>query len=76
MWSCTAMHTKSGVFCRAILHDENTYPDPMPFNPDRFLRPDGKLDETVKDPATASFGFGRRLCVCIPFCPLWTQHMD
>lgn len=46
----------------AILHDENTYPDPMPFNPDRFLRPDGKLDETVKDPATASFGFGRRLC--------------
>lgn len=46
---------------RAILHDEVTYPDPHSFKPERFLK-DGKLDPTVKDPATAAFGFGRRIC--------------
>ncbi|KAF7368570.1 Cytochrome P450 [Mycena venus] len=44
----------------AILHDENVYPDPHAFEPERFLL-DGKLNSTVKNPE-AAFGFGRRLC--------------
>ncbi|KZT04887.1 cytochrome P450 [Laetiporus sulphureus 93-53] len=46
----------------SILHDEKTYPDPFAFNPGRFLDADGQLDPAVKDPATVSFGFGRRVC--------------
>ncbi|KAF7296433.1 Cytochrome P450 [Mycena chlorophos] len=45
----------------ALLRDENIYPDPIPFKPERFLR-DGKLDPTVRDPDTIAFGFGRRIC--------------
>ena len=46
---------------RAILHDENRYPDPEAFEPNRFLTPDGQLDPTVPDPGEA-FGYGRRIC--------------
>ncbi|RDB18414.1 hypothetical protein Hypma_000390 [Hypsizygus marmoreus] len=45
----------------AMLHKESTYPDPFTFNPERFLK-DGQLDPSVKDPAHAAFGFGRRIC--------------
>ncbi|KAF7981381.1 hypothetical protein HWV62_33865 [Athelia sp. TMB] len=45
----------------AVLHDENTYPDPLAFKPERFLR-DGQLDTTVQDPDVVSFGSGRRIC--------------
>ncbi|KAG5636290.1 hypothetical protein H0H81_008519 [Sphagnurus paluster] len=45
----------------AILHDENPYPDPFAFNPDRFIK-NGKLNLDIKDPSTAAFGFGRRIC--------------
>ncbi|KAK0448479.1 cytochrome P450 [Desarmillaria tabescens] len=37
------------------------YPDPFSFKPERFMK-DGRLDLTVKDPAIAAFGFGRRIC--------------
>ena len=51
---------------RAILHDEDHYPDAAAFNPDRFLRlTDGgafELDPSVRDPSVAAFGFGRRIC--------------
>lgn len=50
----------SRLFCRNILHDENMYPDPWIFNPDRF---DNTLDidNTVNmDPRKIMFGFGRR----------------
>ncbi|KAJ7071660.1 cytochrome P450 [Mycena amicta] len=43
----------------AILHDEKTYPDPHEFKPERWLRPDGTLDQNLPQPASA-FGFGRR----------------
>ncbi|KAF7975318.1 hypothetical protein HWV62_9741 [Athelia sp. TMB] len=45
----------------AILHDENTYPDPDSFKPERFMK-DEKLDLNVQDPALAAFGYGRRNC--------------
>jgi len=38
------------------------YPDPMAFNPERFLTKDGILNPAVQDPALAAFGFGRRIC--------------
>ncbi|KAG6809849.1 hypothetical protein H0H92_014508 [Tricholoma furcatifolium] len=44
---------------RAMLHDENIYPMPFEFNPDRFMK-DGKLNPDVRDPHHAAFGFGRR----------------
>ncbi|KAI0742101.1 cytochrome P450 [Daedaleopsis nitida] len=43
------------------LHNSETYPEPLRFNPDRFIR-DGKLDYTQRDPADFAFGFGRRVC--------------
>ncbi|KAJ2922481.1 hypothetical protein H1R20_g14609, partial [Candolleomyces eurysporus] len=48
----------------AMLHDENIYPDPFEFNPDRFINPDtGELDYShARDPMHACFGFGRRIC--------------
>lgn len=49
--------------CRAILQNPTDYPDPILFNPDRFLKvEDGTLNPDVKDPMTAAFGFGRRIC--------------
>ncbi|KAJ7438060.1 cytochrome P450 [Mycena latifolia] len=44
----------------AIMHDEEMYPDPHSFKPERFLL-DGKLNPAVRDPE-AAFGFGRRIC--------------
>ncbi|KAJ6580680.1 cytochrome P450 [Mycena capillaripes] len=45
----------------AILNDEEAYPDPQKFNPERFLL-DGKLNPAIRDPEVAAFGFGRRVC--------------
>ncbi|KAF7768382.1 hypothetical protein Agabi119p4_7625 [Agaricus bisporus var. burnettii] len=45
----------------SLLHDPNSYKDPLIFNPDRFLK-NGELDPSVRDPTVASFGFGRRIC--------------
>jgi cytochrome P450 len=57
---CDAVILKS--FGRAILQNPEDYPDPETFNPSRYLTPDGKLDPSVRDPRTACFGFGRRIC--------------
>ncbi|KAF8452275.1 cytochrome P450 [Boletus edulis BED1] len=45
--------------CRAMSHDEEKYPNPEVFMPERFLREDGTLNE---DKVPYMFGFGRRLC--------------
>ncbi|KAJ6618922.1 cytochrome P450 [Mycena sp. CBHHK59/15] len=45
----------------AILHDQEMYADPHSFNPERFIL-DGKLNPEVRDPDTAAFVFGRRIC--------------
>jgi cytochrome P450 len=42
---------------RAMSHDENKYPSPDAFKPERFLREDGSL--TI-DTMTLAFGWGRR----------------
>ena len=50
-------------FCRAMLHDEELYPDPSFFKPERFLTKDGRLNRDVRDPSMVAFGFGRRFVV-------------
>lgn len=45
----------------AIMHDEEAYPNPTKFDPERWLK-DGRLDESVQDPRVAIYGFGRRIC--------------
>jgi cytochrome P450 len=39
-----------------MLHDEDVYPDPHTFNPDRFLGPNPQPDPTDY----GAFGYGRR----------------
>ncbi|PPQ76416.1 LOW QUALITY PROTEIN: hypothetical protein CVT26_013072 [Gymnopilus dilepis] len=46
----------------AILHNEETYPEPFKFNPDRFMTAEGNLDDAIFDPERACWGFGRRIC--------------
>ncbi|KAA1478269.1 cytochrome P450 [Dentipellis sp. KUC8613] len=43
----------------SMLHDEEMYPDPDTFNPERFLPKSGV---PPRDPRTLIFGFGRRAC--------------
>ncbi|RPD66668.1 cytochrome P450 [Lentinus tigrinus ALCF2SS1-7] len=48
-----------------LLHDPQTYTDPMTFNPDRFITtPEW---EAERDPRDFAFGFGRRRCPGIFF---------
>ncbi|RXW12792.1 hypothetical protein EST38_g13061 [Candolleomyces aberdarensis] len=51
----------------ALMHNEEEFPEPMEFKPERFLNPDGSLNGQIRDPATAVFGFGKRrvLLACI-----------
>ena len=42
-----------------MLHNEDEYPDPFAFKPERFLK-DGQLNPNIRDPALMAFGFGRR----------------
>ncbi|KAI8996338.1 cytochrome P450 [Trametes punicea] len=50
----------------AMARDQSEYPDPDCFRPERFLK-DGKIDPNVRDPATFTFGFGRRICPGLHF---------
>ncbi|PFH48298.1 hypothetical protein AMATHDRAFT_65777 [Amanita thiersii Skay4041] len=56
----------------AMLHNEEIYPDPFKFNPDRFMK-EGKINKEVKDPAHATWGFGRRVCPgrFLAFSSIW-----
>ncbi|KAF8883978.1 cytochrome P450 [Infundibulicybe gibba] len=45
----------------SILHDPETYDQPLEFRPERFLK-DGKIDPSVQGAEAAAFGFGRRIC--------------
>ncbi|KAH9888083.1 cytochrome P450 [Cubamyces lactineus] len=45
----------------AMLHDENVYPDPEAFHPERFLK-GGAPNMDVMQPEVLTFGVGRRVC--------------
>ncbi|KAK7055266.1 cytochrome P450 [Favolaschia claudopus] len=51
----------------AILHDEETYPDPEEFIPERFEQGKGT---PAPDPRAFVFGLGRRRCPGAPFAEL------
>ncbi|KAF8078524.1 cytochrome P450 [Lyophyllum atratum] len=46
----------------AILHDPTVYPDPMAFNPSRFLDRKRNASASINPVPDAAFGFGRRMC--------------
>ncbi|KIK55702.1 hypothetical protein GYMLUDRAFT_230770 [Collybiopsis luxurians FD-317 M1] len=46
----------------SICHNEAEFPDPMRFDPMRYLNADGKINSDVRDSSSALFGFGRRVC--------------
>ncbi|KAH8103582.1 cytochrome P450 [Cristinia sonorae] len=47
----------------AMLQNEDDYPKPDLFRPERYLDKNGNIDPTVRDPGTIAFGFGRRICL-------------
>jgi cytochrome P450 len=50
---------------RAITHDASLYPEPMTFNPSRFIATSDSAPQL--DPNKVVFGFGRRVCLGIHF---------
>ncbi|KAH8104354.1 cytochrome P450 [Phellopilus nigrolimitatus] len=45
-----------------MMHDERNYTDPEAFLPERFMVTHEAASKAVLDPASAVFGFGRRIC--------------
>ncbi|KAF9235270.1 cytochrome P450 [Melanogaster broomeanus] len=60
----------------AMAHDEEKYPKPFDFIPERFLDEDGNL--TQDDVVNIGYGFGRRICVGRHFADpsLWTAMVS
>lgn len=52
-----------------MAYDENVYPNPSTFDPNRFLGEDQQMD-----PNNFVFGFGRRICPGMNIKPLHTSH--
>ncbi|KAI0790555.1 cytochrome P450 [Abortiporus biennis] len=46
----------------SILNNEQEFPSPRTFDPERFLDKDGKLNSKILDPTILIFGSGRRIC--------------
>ncbi|TFK18954.1 cytochrome P450 [Coprinopsis marcescibilis] len=46
----------------AMSLDEEEYPEPHVFKPERYLTPEGQLDPSAPNPESIAFGFGRRFC--------------
>jgi hypothetical protein len=68
---CTG-NTADRATSRGLLHDPETYSDPLTFNPSRFVSSDTHTPE--RDPTDFCFGFGRR-CVIISLTrPAFFSH--
>ena len=52
-------HSVLTSLIRSIMHDPETFENPMEYRPERYLK-DGKLNPDVLDPDSVVFGFGRR----------------
>jgi len=44
-----------------ILHDPTVFENPEHYMPERYLK-DGKINDEVREPSIATFGYGRRIC--------------
>ena len=51
--------TQDSLTPRGITRNEELYPDPDTFNPERFI---GRMDSEAAHQVDAIFGFGRRVC--------------
>ena len=49
------------MYGRAYSRDPVAYDNPEAFMPERFLDERGQLNQKVRNPDLAAFGFGRRL---------------
>ena len=58
---------------RAISQDETIYSNPNAFYPQRFLNPDGTLNNDKVDYA---FGYGRRCVLFNGYIPLFPAHFS
>lgn len=65
------------VSIRAILHDENKYPEPFKFGSERFELESQETNRLagINDPTQLAFGFGRR-CVCSAGPEVRTFELD
>ncbi|PPQ77485.1 LOW QUALITY PROTEIN: hypothetical protein CVT25_011355 [Psilocybe cyanescens] len=56
----------------AMTHNEDVYPEPFAFKPERFFDANGKLNN---DDRILAYGFGRRICVgkAVASSSLWLQ---
>ncbi|KAF9235567.1 cytochrome P450 [Melanogaster broomeanus] len=52
---------KEVISVRSMARNESKFPNPLAFNPDRFINDDGTLNPL--DIQNFAFGFGRRVCV-------------
>jgi len=58
-WPSTHGLTHNRLALRAITRNEELYPEPEKFNPERFI---GNMDSEAVQQVDAIFGFGRRVC--------------
>ena len=64
--------------CRAIHHDEDVYPNPDEFKPERYLAADGVTAisfANTKDHGHLTYGLGRRWVVSLPFFSRLSDHI-
>ncbi len=56
---CFLIHSSLKRVLRAMLHNEEDYPEASAFKPERFLK-NGLPNPSVRDPTSVVFGVGRR----------------